>query len=336
MIASRVQVSHPKCTIMNEAFHIFTSAYPGKRGCNTANMTPNTSFQKPVRLPAGAENVLISTPSRLHSLLTKPYQVLFCRWYSRSGMNLTTHLIPRLQMPKIYLHLTYSFTLWWSGTDCGEVGQIVVKRDRLWWSGTDCGEAGQIVVKRGRLWWSGADCGEAGQIVVNRVRLWWSGTDYGEAGQIVVKRDRLWWSGTDLTLCLTASFPVLSTPSFTNLLIVRRYVLWATGSVVKWNISKQTHGMAEQNRQSVYRLGYLLDNLNLSAIPGMGRDFFLFCRISRRMLGPTQSPIQWVPTAVSPGIKEKLREDFHSTPPSVEVRNEWSPSFTPPIAFPSA
>jgi len=34
-------------------------------------MTPNTPFQKPVRLFAGAENVLISTASRLHSLLTR-------------------------------------------------------------------------------------------------------------------------------------------------------------------------------------------------------------------------------------------------------------------------
>jgi len=32
--------------------------------------------------------------------------------------------------------------------------------------------------------------------------------------------------------------------------------------------------MAEHNRQSVYHLGYLLDNQNLSAIPGVGRDFF--------------------------------------------------------------
>jgi hypothetical protein len=188
MIAFRVQVSAPKCATMNEAFRSFTLAYPRKRGYNTPNITPNTSFQKPVRLPAGSENILISTASRLHSLLTKPYRVLFCRWYSRSGMNLTIHhLVPWLQMQKLYLHLTHNFTLW--------------------------------------------------------------------------------WTGTDLTVHITSSFPVLSTSSFTN-------ALWATSSVVKWNISKQTHGMAEHNRQSVHHLSYLPDNHNLSAIPGMGRDFF--------------------------------------------------------------
>ena len=113
MIASQGQVSAPKRAIMNEAFRSFTSAYPRKRGYNTANMSPNTSFQEPFRLPAGAENVLISTAFQLHSLLTKPYWALFCRWYSRSGMHLTTHhLIPRLLMPKLHLHLTYSFTFW--------------------------------------------------------------------------------------------------------------------------------------------------------------------------------------------------------------------------------
>lgn len=88
--------------------------------------------------------------------------------------------------------------------------------------------------------------------------------------------------------------------------------------------------MVEHNRKSVYRLGYLLYNQNLSAIAGMDRNSILFCRISRRMLGPTQSPVQWVPTAVSRGIKQKWREDSQSPPPSAEVRDEWSPTFTPP------
>jgi len=63
--------------------------------------------------------------------------------------------------------------------------------------------------------------------------------------------------------------------------------------------------MAEHNPQSLYHLGYLPDNQNFSAIPGIGGDFFFFCRISRRMLGPTHSPIQWEPAVVSPGIKQK-------------------------------
>jgi hypothetical protein len=36
---------------------------------------------------------------------------------------------------------------------------------------------------------------------------------------------------------------------------------------------------------------------------------------------PTQPPIQWVPGALSPGVKRQGREADHSLPSSAEVKN---------------
>jgi hypothetical protein len=48
---------------------------------------------------------------------------------------------------------------------------------------------------------------------------------------------------------------------------------------------------------------------------------FLFTTVSRTVLGPTQPPIQWVPWALSLGVKRPGREADHSPPSSVEVKN---------------
>jgi hypothetical protein len=53
---------------------------------------------------------------------------------------------------------------------------------------------------------------------------------------------------------------------------------------------------------------------------------------SRPALGPTQLPIQWVPGALSLGIKRPGREADQSAPPSsAEVKNAWSYNSTPTI-----
>jgi hypothetical protein len=41
---------------------------------------------------------------------------------------------------------------------------------------------------------------------------------------------------------------------------------------------------------------------------------------SRPVLGPTQTPIQWVPGALSPGVKWPGRQADHSPPTSAEVK----------------
>jgi hypothetical protein len=51
-----------------------------------------------------------------------------------------------------------------------------------------------------------------------------------------------------------------------------------------------------------------------------GLRIFLFTAVSRLALGPTQPPIQWVPGALSRGVKRPGREADHSPPSSAEVK----------------
>jgi hypothetical protein len=53
-----------------------------------------------------------------------------------------------------------------------------------------------------------------------------------------------------------------------------------------------------------------------------GLGIFLFTTVTRTALGPTQPPIQWVPRALSLGVKRPVREADHSPPSSAEVK-EW-------------
>jgi hypothetical protein len=60
-----------------------------------------------------------------------------------------------------------------------------------------------------------------------------------------------------------------------------------------------------------------------------GLGIFLFTTVSGTALGPTQLPIQWVPGAVSLGVKRLGREASYSPPSSDEVKNAWSYTLTP-------
>jgi hypothetical protein len=59
-------------------------------------------------------------------------------------------------------------------------------------------------------------------------------------------------------------------------------------------------------------------------VPGFdsrqGLGIFLFTTASRTALGPTQPHIQWVPGALSMGVKRPVRESDHSPPSSAEVK----------------
>jgi hypothetical protein len=61
-----------------------------------------------------------------------------------------------------------------------------------------------------------------------------------------------------------------------------------------------------------------------------GLGIVLITTASRSALGPTQTPIQWVPGALSLGVKRPGREADQSPPTSAEVRNAWSYTSTPP------
>jgi hypothetical protein len=47
----------------------------------------------------------------------------------------------------------------------------------------------------------------------------------------------------------------------------------------------------------------------------------------------SKPPIQWVLEALSPGIKQPVREADYSPPYSAEVKNAWSYISTPPYVF---
>jgi hypothetical protein len=64
-----------------------------------------------------------------------------------------------------------------------------------------------------------------------------------------------------------------------------------------------------------------------------GLRVFLFTTSSRKALVPTQPPIQWVPRAISLGLKQPWREADHSRPSSAEVKEGVKIYHHSPIRF---
>jgi hypothetical protein len=58
---------------------------------------------------------------------------------------------------------------------------------------------------------------------------------------------------------------------------------------------------------------------------------FLLAAMSRPALGPTHSTVQWVPMALSLGVKKPGHEADHSPPSSAKVKNAWSYTSTPQV-----
>jgi hypothetical protein len=54
-----------------------------------------------------------------------------------------------------------------------------------------------------------------------------------------------------------------------------------------------------------------------------GLGIYLHPTASRPALGPTQSPVQWVPGALFLGVKRPGREAAYSPSSSAEVNNAW-------------
>jgi len=81
--------------------------------------------------------------------------------------------------------------------------------------------------------------------------------------------------------------------------------------------------------QSVYKLGYGLDDRG--SIPGRGNNGIFLSSLPpyRPALRPTQPPIQRVPAALSPGVKQPVREADHPLLSSAEDKNAWSYTSTP-------
>jgi hypothetical protein len=58
-------------------------------------------------------------------------------------------------------------------------------------------------------------------------------------------------------------------------------------------------------------------------------EISLFSTAPKPALESTQPPIQWVPEALSPGVKRPGREADHSLPSNAEVKNAWRYTSTP-------
>jgi len=76
-------------------------------------------------------------------------------------------------------------------------------------------------------------------------------------------------------------------------------------------------------------VGYGLDDWGFESQQQLG--IFLFTTVSRLALGSTQSSVQWVPGALSLGVKRLGHEADQPPPSSAEVKNAWRYTSIPPI-----
>jgi hypothetical protein len=92
-----------------------------------------------------------------------------------------------------------------------------------------------------------------------------------------------------------------------------------------------------ENYPSRQALGYLsgialgcgLDDRGFDSRQGL--VIFLFTTVFRLVLRPTQPPIQWVPGALTLGVKRPGCEADNSPPSSAEFKNAWSYTSSPPV-----
>jgi hypothetical protein len=86
------------------------------------------------------------------------------------------------------------------------------------------------------------------------------------------------------------------------------------------------------NRNSIKTAPYVVSShLGFESRRGLG--IFLFTTASRTALGTTQPPIQWVPGALSLGVKRPGREVDNSLPSNAKIKNAWSYTSTPQYVF---
>jgi hypothetical protein len=75
-------------------------------------------------------------------------------------------------------------------------------------------------------------------------------------------------------------------------------------------------------------MGCGLDTRGQNSSPSKVKNF-LFSTMSRPVQGPTQPLVQWVPGALSPGVKQPGLEADHSPPTSAGVKKTWIYTSTP-------
>jgi hypothetical protein len=100
-----------------------------------------------------------------------------------------------------------------------------------------------------------------------------------------------------------------------------------TRTLIYLNIKQINVNHAGHVRSVAGVLGYGLDGH--FSIPGRGK-ICIFSMTSRPALGPTQLPTQWVPGALSLGMKRSGRDAVHSPPPGAEVKKNET-IYPPPL-----
>jgi len=91
-------------------------------------------------------------------------------------------------------------------------------------------------------------------------------------------------------------------------------------------------GKEKQEHRAVVRLRTGLLGFDSG---GGGAGNFLFTTASRKAVGPTQPPIQWVSGALYVGLKRLGRKADNSLASSADVTNTSTYTSTPPIHTPS-
>jgi hypothetical protein len=79
----------------------------------------------------------------------------------------------------------------------------------------------------------------------------------------------------------------------------------------------QLHRAETANTAQRWDTGWMIGVLGFDSWRGLG---IFIITASRTALEPTQPPIQWVPGALSLGVKRPGREDDYSSPSSAEVK----------------
>jgi hypothetical protein len=125
------------------------------------------------------------------------------------------------------------------------------------------------------------------------------------------------------------------------------YVLYGQSAVHKWQlclnrlIKFATKLRAVHKHSCIFLLSAKnwnrysdgLDDRGVGVLVPVGARIFFFSTSCRPPLGSTQPPIQWVPWALSPGVKRPGREADHSPPASAEVKKMCIYGSTPQYAF---